>query len=117
MELLNIISNIIFIPIYGISGAAFTTLISFLIILILNLNYLKNKIGVEIPIKNWAINLFISLLFLLVVIILKKVIVLGPLLELIIVGIISLIIYLLMLFLFKLINIKEIRKLISNFYT
>jgi O-antigen/teichoic acid export membrane protein len=60
---INIVLNIIFIPIYGITAAAFTTLISFLILYFLSYYY-SNKYY-DIPFENFKLVkiIFLGIVF------------------------------------------------------
>ncbi|AKB86160.1 polysaccharide biosynthesis C-terminal domain-containing protein [Methanococcoides methylutens] len=59
--LLNIILNLLFIPIYGINGAALATLFSMIIYYILTYYQIKKYIQIELPINDLIKNYFLIL--------------------------------------------------------
>lgn len=112
VAVLNIILNFILIPSLGIVGAALATAVSYLIILILSILTIIKSIDLHIPGMDWLKTLLASFIFLFLAFIIKKILVLNIWLELIIVLLISGLIYLLILYLLKVINIKEIKNIV-----
>jgi len=105
---LNLILNFIFIPLYGIMGAAFATSVSFIFmsILIFIENYYFTKL---IPIKwSYLKGLVSALLSLLVLLYLNKYLNSYNLLNLIFLGMIYLSIYLILLFISKALDKEEL---------
>ncbi len=80
----NVISNIIFIPKYGIIGAALTTFASYLIILVLSSYHIRKFIKIKIPWAEWASSVLAGLIFVVVLAYLKKAIELNVFLEIIV---------------------------------
>ena len=59
---LNIILNIILIPKYSLTGAAIASVTSFLVMLVISIFYVKQKINVKSPWKQWIITALLSLI-------------------------------------------------------
>jgi len=112
--ILNIILNFILIPKYGMVGAAVTTFVGYLLMMGLSVANLKKLIGARAPIKYWIKNLFLGLIFVLIIFYLKNLLVLNVYLELAIVIGIAGIIYSGLVFALKLITITEIKELIKR---
>jgi O-antigen/teichoic acid export membrane protein len=110
----NFIANLILIPMLGIIGAAITTSSSYFIMMVMGLTNIRKFIKITFPIKVWAKTLIAGMIFILIIGILKKVIVLNVWLETAIVLIIASIFYVGLLFLFKVINIKELKNIFKR---
>ncbi len=110
--ILNIIINIILIPIYGIAGAAIATSLTYIFAWVFSNHYAKKLMNAKVP---WAdlLKLFIAgIAFVAVIFYVKKILMVNVYLEfLITVGIASAV-YLLIVFLLKAVTIKEIKGLI-----
>lgn len=52
--ILNVVVNLVIIPTFGITGAAFATSLSYTLVLILSTRHLTRKIGMKFPWKQWA---------------------------------------------------------------
>lgn len=107
----NLITNLILIPIYGIIGAAITTTISYFIMMVMGLINTRKFINVKFPILLWTKTLIAGLIFVFVIFLMKKILVFNLFLEAVVILILSGIAYILLLFLFKIINIDEIKDL------
>jgi len=105
----NLVANLILIPIWGIIGAAITTTISYFIMMFIGLVKIKKFIKIGLPIKIWAKTLMSGIVIVLVIGFSKKIIFLNVWLETVIVLIISGIVYILLLFLLKVINVEELK--------
>lgn len=106
--LFNLAANIIFIPYYGIVGAASTTFVSYLIILIFTSYKVKKIISVSAPWLGWLKILLAGGVFVAVISLLKSTLEMNVWLEIIIsVGVASLV-YVLLLFLLKAITKEDI---------
>ena len=107
----NFIANLILIPILGIIGAAITTSLSYFIMMSISLINIRKFITIKFPIKVWTRTSISGILFVLIIVVLKKVIILNVWLETSIVLIIAGIFYVGLLFLFKVINFNELKSL------
>ncbi|MBU0536741.1 MAG: flippase [Nanoarchaeota archaeon] len=104
----NLIANMIFIPYYGILGAALSTLASWIIILFFTLYHIRSYIQSSAPWKEWILNIIAGAGFVLVVSLLKNLLVMNIWAELIIsVGAAS-VAYLLLIILFRLITKEDV---------
>ncbi len=107
----NLTTNIIFIPIFGIIGAAITTTLSYFIMMIVGFFYIRKFIKIHFPIMIWVKTLLAGILFVLSISFLKKILFLNVLLEAFIVLAISGMVYIGLLFLFNIVSFKEIKDL------
>lgn len=110
----NFITNLILIPILGIIGAAITTSFSYFIMMFIGLINIRKFIKITFPIKIWAMTSIAGILFVFVIGVLKRVIILNVWLETSVVLIMAGISYIGLLFLFKIINITELRSLFNR---
>lgn len=74
---LNIIFNLLLIPSYGIEGAAISTLVSSIAVLIMSVRFLKNKIKLQFQTKEIATAIFGGVLMILITSLAKGVIILN----------------------------------------
>ena len=107
----NFITNLILIPIIGVIGAAITTSLSYFIMMIISLKNIRKFVEITFPIKVWIKTSIAGILFVLAIWILKKAIILNVWVETGTVLIISGIVYIILLFLLKIININELKDL------
>ncbi len=112
--MLNLILNIILVPLYGIVGAASSTLIAFALILMLSILKLKKIIKFKAPWRHWLNITLAGLIFLLALAVLKKLITADFLLEAVVSIVISGIVYLISLFLLRIISISELREIMRR---
>ncbi|MBI2653364.1 flippase [Candidatus Woesearchaeota archaeon] len=110
----NLIGNIILIPIIGIMGAALTTSASYLIMMTASLIEVRKFIDLHFPVKIWIQTLLMGLFLTISIYYLKRAIVLNVYAEAAIIIIASGMLYLALLFLFKVINTKEIKQLYAR---
>jgi len=107
----NLISNLVFIPIFGIIGAAAATTLSYGIMMLMGLLDIKKFITVAFPIRIWIKTLISGLIFTIVIWLLKKVLVLNVWVETAVVLAAAGISYIALLFLLRVIDISELRNL------
>ena len=107
----NLITNLILIPILGIIGAAITTTISYFIMMFIGLVKIREFIKVQFPITIWSKTLISGLIFIFIIWLLKRIIFLNVWLETVIILAISGVVYIVLLFLLKIINIAELKDL------
>lgn len=113
--IVNFILNWITIPIFGINGAAMTSFISYLLVLFLSTAKLSHFVKFKFQWIIWLKILLLGIAFLVTTYILKQFLVLNPFLEAAICIAFSSIVYILLAYLLKLINLKEIKGLVNNF--
>ena len=107
--LVNVILNIILIPLFGINGAAISTTISYTLVLILSTLKIKYYVGVSPPVISWVKQTIAAMIFVLVVFSAKSFFNISPWWELIIVAIVSCFVYLITIYILKIVDIKEIK--------
>ena len=112
--ILNIILNFLLIPNYSLTGAAIATTISFFLMFVLSTFFIFRVIKISFPYKNWIKIIINSILFVILIQVLKTVINLNLYLESLIVVSISILIYLLIGFKWKIINYKNIRDILVS---
>ena len=112
--LFNLVANFILIPIFGIVGAAITTTLSHFIAMVMGLIKTRKFITFKIPIAIWAKTLFSGILFIIIIWLLKEIISINALAEASIVLAISGAAYIGFLFVFRIINAKEMRDLLRR---
>ncbi len=112
--IMNIILNVLLIPPFNIIGAALATSSSFVFMLFLSTLKVKRFVPIKEPWLDWLKALFIGVLMVVVIGYVKQLLVLNVFLELIICGIIAVMIYIPLIFVFRLISMKEIKDLLFN---
>ena len=105
----NFIGNIILIPILGMIGAAITTTISYFIMMVVGLFYIRKFIDVEFPVSLWAKAFSAGFIFTFIIWILKRALVLNVWIETLIVLAASSLVYVALLFILRIITIEELR--------
>jgi O-antigen/teichoic acid export membrane protein len=108
--ILNIILNIILIPKYSINGAAFATSISYLFMFVFSMYKAKKIIGLKFLIKEKLLTLISASFFYTTIILVEKSLNLNLILEVIISSIIATFVYLTLTYLFKLIDVAEVKR-------
>ena len=111
VAVLNLIFNLILIPLFCIIGAAITTSVSYFLMALIGTFLVKKYIELLLPVKIWIKTFIAGMLFVLVIHILKKAINLNVWIETALVLVISGIFYGIMLFLFKIVNVNELKDL------
>ena len=106
---INLVMNLILIPIYGMIGAAVATSVSYILAFFLSTFKLTKFIEIKVPWKNWGKAVFASIIFIIIVAVLKKVIMMHWIPELIIVSVIAGVIYLVLIFWLKTITVSELK--------
>lgn len=109
--LLNLAGNLILIPLLGIVGAAITTSVSYLLMMVIGLTKIKRFIKISFPIGIWLKTLISGLIFTLSIWMLKKMIFMNVWIETLIILTISGIIYLVVLFILRILTITEAKEL------
>jgi len=109
--LFNLAGNLIMIPLFGIAGAAISTSLSYLIMMLIGLIQIRKFIKIEFPIKIWIKILAAGLMFIFVISLLKRILLLNVWLEAFLVLAVSGMVYAALLFILKVIGIGEIKNL------
>jgi O-antigen/teichoic acid export membrane protein len=112
--IMNVILNIIFIPKFGISGAAMATGISFALMMFIGYSILVKKKLVTLPYVHWFKTLLISLAFLFIINYLNMNLAMNLFLKIFIILAISGTFYVAALFIFKLITVPEVKELVKR---
>lgn len=108
---LNVILNGVLIPMYGITGAAYATAISYCLMMCVGFYKIQKLLDIGVPVINWMKTSIIAGISLIVMIITKNLITTNVWIEAAVVLIIAGGIYTSLLFLFKVITVKEINQL------
>jgi O-antigen/teichoic acid export membrane protein len=106
--LLNVLVNLILIPVYGITGAAIATTLSYLLILILSSYYIRKFISVKIPLFKWLKTFIAGFLFIYVVSFLGNVLEFNLWLEAFTSLVLGLVVYLVLISVLKVMKLREI---------
>ncbi len=114
VALINLITNLILIPLYGLTGAAIATSLSYIIALILSTRKLVKYVEITPPWFIWLKALFAGGIFVGIIFYLKSVLVLNPWVELIIALSVAGVVYLISALLLKIVSISEIKKVLKR---
>jgi len=112
--IVNFIANIILIPIIGIEGAAISTTLSYLLMMVMGLFNIRKFIDISFPKMVWIKTFLAGIVFVLVIWLLKKLIELNVWVETGIVLLVALLVYAVLLFLLKIVNIEELKGLYNR---
>jgi O-antigen/teichoic acid export membrane protein len=110
----NLLGNIVLIPYYGIEGAAFSTIFSFFVLMVLSYRKIHKIITVTLSFRKVFLILLDSLLFLGSVYFMKTVLEMGMWAEAIVSLIFGGVIYLAGLFFFDILSTKEIKIILGR---
>ncbi len=113
-SLFNLIGNLIFIPIYGIEGAAVTTSLSFMIMMFLSISKLKELVHMELPAGDFIKMAFAGILFSIVVFSVNETLSMSLWTRLFISIILGLLVYTLLLSVLRILTFEEINKLLKR---
>jgi O-antigen/teichoic acid export membrane protein len=111
---MNIILNFILIPKYDIVGAAVATMISVIFSAILSTQLLKKILDINSPIRQWAITSVAAFLTIISGIVIQKIYIGSGIIYFGCLAAISILTYIIILFLCKIINLKEIMSYITQ---
>ncbi|MBN1645239.1 flippase [Candidatus Woesearchaeota archaeon] len=111
---LNILLNLLLIPMLGINGAAIATAISYLALLLISTIFVARYIHFKFPLFAWAKTFLIGLVFLFIAFAMKIVLATNIWIELIITVFLAGLIYLILAYLLRLIDIKELKKYLKK---
>ena len=108
--LLNVLLNLFFIPMFGINGAAAATAIAYALSLILSTRRLEKETGVKPPYWHWVKLLLTAVVFVMVILYLMKQLHFNLYVEAAISLFIASLFYLLLLYLFNIIDFLELKQ-------
>lgn len=113
-SLFNIIGNLILIPLYGIEGAALTTLIAFVIMMYLGIFRLKEFIGIELPWKDLLKIALAGIIFSIVVFSINENLSVNLWVKLFVSVIVGLLVYMGSIFFLNVLTLEEVRTLVRR---
>ncbi|MCD4760240.1 flippase [archaeon] len=106
--IINVILNLFLIPIYGIIGAAIATSVAYALIFILSSYYVSKFVKIKIPLNKWFLTFVSGIGFVVLAEILKKYFIMGLWIETFLVLILGGFFYVLLILLFRVIQIGEL---------
>ncbi len=107
---LNIIANLFLIPRYGLTGAALSTTLSYILAFVWSMVLMKKHLGVQIMWIHWAKSLFVTFIYVFILFQLKNRVGENVWWYMPIIAFISLLIYFILAFCFHLIDITELKR-------
>lgn len=114
VAILNVLLNLILIPLFGMNGASISTSISYLLLLAVSTRYIAKYVKLTIPILAWVKTLCLGIIFTLIAFVLKGVLAMNVWLELAITIAVAGSVYLILAYWMKLIDIRELRKYLQK---
>ena len=111
---INLILNLVLIPIIGITGAATSTLLTYIVMFLFSFAELKKFVKIKIPVITWLKTLIIGLISLSSIYILKNLLFVNIFLEVFVCFCVSIFIFIVLLLLFKVVELEETLKLIRK---
>lgn len=112
--LVNIIFNLILIPILGITGAAIATTVSYILSLVLSTWWVVKYLKLISPWLNWLKLIVVAAIFGFLVYLINNILLYPILLKILISLSISFIVYLLLIFVFRIVEIKKLKRIIKR---
>jgi len=107
----NLIFNLILVPLIGIIGASITTTASLFIMMVIGLIKIKKFIKIKLPIKIWMKTLIAGMGMIFVIGLLKTMLSFNLLLKTSVILAISGIVYIVLLFLLRAVDVNELKNL------
>ena len=107
---INASFNLLLIPKFGIIGAAFSTTLSYILAFALSVWKMRQLLHFKVPLKIWTIQFLLGILLVIMLFEISYLLHMSPWLEVIFSFVLGTIIYVLLLYLFKVIDITEIKK-------
>src|SRR3989344_9059554 len=107
---LNVALNIFLIPSFGINGAAAATALAYLLSLIMSTRKLLRTLNISAPYLQWMKLLLIAAVFVMTIFYITKTLSLHVYAEIILSSLIATLVYLLLLYLFNVIDLHDLKK-------
>ncbi len=114
VAVLNVLLNLILIPAFGMNGASISTSVSYLLLLVLSTRYIVRYVKLKIPLLAWIKTIFIGILFTLIAFVMKGILTMNVWLEMTITIIVAGLVYLMIAYWMKLIDIQELKKYLQK---
>ncbi len=114
--LLNVVLNLFLIPSFGINGAAISTSLAYLLALILSTHTLMRSVGVQSPYLHWLKLCLSASVFVMMVFYIAKILQYDIYVEIILSFISASVIYVLVLYLFNIIDFMELKTTILKVF-
>lgn len=111
VSLLNIIFNLFLIPKYGITGAALSTSISYLLLFIISTGYISKHVSLKFPFSCWLKSLLCSLITIGSIFVIKHYMIWNNLAEAMVCGSSLFLVYFFLIFIVKALQFQEIKSL------
>ncbi len=108
MSVLNIILNLLLIPLYMITGAALSTSISYLLLFIISTVYISRQVSLKFPVFPWLKAVLCSLITIGSVFVIKYYTLWNNFAEALVCGITLCLLYVLFIFVLKVVDYNEI---------
>ena len=112
----NLIGNLIMVPLIGIKGAAISTSVSYLIMMVIGLFYIKKYIKIKLPFRNWAMSILSGMAFIFVIFTLKKLMMFNVWVEAALSLTAASLAYIALLLLIKVISIEELKSVYERIF-
>lgn len=114
VALMNLVLNIILIPIFGIVGVAFSTMLSYILLFAISTFYLFRILHFSFPFSSWLKALVCSFLTLLIVFFVKNILQWNNIFEAVFCGTLLILFYIIFLYIFRVINFQEILQIVEK---
>ncbi|MFH1173768.1 MAG: flippase [archaeon] len=112
--LFNVVANILLIKYFTVTGAAIACALTFAVMLVLSMFYLKKFLTLALPIVYWLKIAVISVVVTLLAFVLKHQFSLNPYLESVLIGVLCGSVYLVLILITKLLDVGEIKSIINQ---
>jgi len=115
--LFNIIANMALIPTFGINGAAVTTTLSYLLVMVLLSYKMRKLVGVTVDLVVMLKTFLAGAFFVVVVTVLKQALMLPPILEAGVCLLAGGFVYVATCYLLRLFSVKEVKKILKGVFS
>lgn len=108
--ILNVVLNIFFIPLFGIEGAAAATALAYALSMVISTQKLQKSLGTKSPYQQWAKLFITAAIFVVVIMYVSRLLDYNFYVEAVLSTIIASLVYILLLYLFDVIDFIELKK-------
>ena len=108
--MVNVGLNLLLIPRFGITGAAISTSASYIVAFVISVWKMNRHLGIDVPWKQWIKLLFVGWFFIFLLYKITSLLNLNPWFEMISAVIVSSVVYLFLIYCFKIIDVEEMKK-------